>query len=170
MRKFIILFLVYGIVYWILINLISPILTFIHELGHAVFALIFTSGKVDIRLGNFENKHISFKIGRLEVYLNKFSPWIGCANWSEIPQEKYKKVLVCLGGPIASLLMTFIFLFLVVITENIFLRVFLESFLMGSSSQFFITIIPITYKHGAYRGRKSDGYYAIKIIGKNSFQ
>lgn len=152
-----------------LINLVSPILTFIHELGHAIFALIFTGGEVDIRIGNFENKHISFKIGRLEVYLNKFSPWIGCANWSEIPKEGYKRMLLCLGGPIASLLMVITFLMLGLIAKNEFLKVFLNSFLLGSINQFFWTILPIKYKHGGYKGKKSDGYYAIKIIKEKAY-
>jgi hypothetical protein len=147
----------------VLMYLISPILTFLHELGHAICVLILTNDIVDIRIGNFENKHVSFKIGRLEVYLNKFSPWVGSTNWSELPQEKYKKILICLGGPIASALVGVIFLLLVSITENI-LKIFLGSFLLGSIVQFLSTIIPMTYKHGPYKGRKSDGFYAIQAI------
>lgn len=160
MNKSIILFIVYGV----LISLISPVLTFLHELGHAICALILANGQVDITIGNFEKKHVSFKIGKLKVYLNKFSPWVGYTYSSEMPQEKYKKILIYLGGPIASVLVGFIFTILGAITENIFLKILLCSFIFGSYSQFLTTIIPMTYKHGAYKGRTSDGYEVINVI------
>jgi hypothetical protein len=103
-------------------------------------------------------------VGRLEIYLNKFSPWVGYTNWNEIPQEKYKRILIYLGGPIASALVGFIFLILVAMTDNTLLKIFLGSFLLGSIVQFLSTIIPMTYKHGPYKGMKSDGYYAIQVI------
>lgn len=151
-------------IYAILTNLISPFLTFLHELGHASFALAFTKDKVEIRIGSFVNKNISFKIGRLEVYLNKFSPWVGWTYWNDIPQEKYKKILLCLGGPIASIFTVLIFLFLTWITENKYLKVFWSAFVFGGSYQFLSTIIPTTYKKGSYKGKKSDGSKLIKII------
>jgi hypothetical protein len=166
MNKSFILFIVYGV----LISLIGPILTFLHELGHAIFALTFTNGQVEIRIGSFENKHISFKIGRLEVYLNKFSPFVGFVHWSGIPQEKYKRILIHLGGPIASVLVVLLFTILASKSENTYLKIFLLSFIYGSFSQLLGTIIPMTYKHGAYKGETSDGYKVIRVLKEKRIQ
>ena len=86
------------------------ITTFIHELGHAIPALLFTDDDVVICLGSYGDVSDSwcFDMGRLKIYfqLNILSWQIGiCAH--EKPESVDRDIAIVLGGPIATLLLFF---------------------------------------------------------------
>ncbi|MRZ29970.1 hypothetical protein GKD08_14520, partial [Paeniclostridium sordellii] len=60
-------FIVYPLVY----ILFMPVLTIIHELGHAIPALIFTKYEVNINIGN-SNLKKQIKLSRLIININGY--------------------------------------------------------------------------------------------------
>lgn len=62
-------FIIYPLVY----ILFMPILTIIHELGHAIPALIFTIEEVSINIGNSNLKNKQNSIDYLKISILKYS-------------------------------------------------------------------------------------------------
>lgn len=74
-------FILYPLVYIIFM----PILTLIHELGHAIPALIFSKENVTVNIGN-SNLNKQIKLNRLLINLNGYKSVVdvsyGYVNWS----------------------------------------------------------------------------------------
>lgn len=143
---------------------------YFHEIGHVFFAIIFTKHEVKIRLGGELDKK-SFKIGRLIVCLNGFSPYYGTVHWNNESLANIKRVFIYLGGPIFSLLLSFILWKL--INGNIFRYVnegMMQFIFLWSVWQFIATIIPIKYTKffGEYEGMNSDGLNAFNSFNEQS--
>ena len=82
----------------------------LHELGHAIPALLMTKDEVTIYIGSFGSRYNSFHvtIGRLEFYC-KYNPlmWYkGCCLCSEDYLSIDQRIRFVAGGPIASVLET----------------------------------------------------------------
>ena len=60
-----------AIIYALIFIVFMPILTIIHEIGHAIPALIFTNGEVIVNIGNFNWKK-KIKINRLTININGY--------------------------------------------------------------------------------------------------
>jgi uncharacterized oligopeptide transporter (OPT) family protein len=99
-----VLILLYVLLAWLVV---APVYTLLHELGHAVVALLLTDGPVDVQLGQRGWKRWK-KRGRLMivVYLGSGALWgvTLCGRWNSIP--RMRRFWICLGGPAASLLVT----------------------------------------------------------------
>ena len=103
--------IIYGILIGILIIGIviftRPLTTTIHELGHAIPALLFTRKEVIVYVGSYGNieNSLKFKIGRL-TYIFRFNllDWnLGmCVPEGETTHKE--SIWITLGGPLASLL------------------------------------------------------------------
>lgn len=88
--------------------LIRPVITIIHELGHAIPAILFTRKKVTVYIGSNGNpdKSVKLTIGLLEVWFT-YNPF----SWREgtcIPSEEdisiNQQIICVFGGPVASLI------------------------------------------------------------------
>lgn len=82
----------------------------LHELGHAIPALLMTRDEVTIYIGSFGSPYRSFHltIGRLELYC-KYNPLLwykGCCLHSDDYLSINQRIWLVAGGPIASLLET----------------------------------------------------------------
>jgi hypothetical protein len=82
----------------------------LHELGHAVPALLMTRDEVTIYIGSFGSPYKSFHItiGRLDFYC-KYNPLLwykGCCVCSDDYLSINKRIWFVAGGPIASILGT----------------------------------------------------------------
>lgn len=143
-------------------------ITFFHELGHVIFALLFTKGEVTMRLGG-ANDRKEIKIGRINIYINGFKSVYGTVSWSETKLSKVKKIAICIGGPLFSLVLALLISeFIRRDTLNLVNTVGLYAILILATWNFIITILPIKYSRfwGDYEGMKSDGLNIVQILFK----
>ncbi|WP_310391007.1 hypothetical protein [Hymenobacter sp.] len=87
--------------------LVWPLLVLLHELGHAVPALMFTPARVAVYLGSYGDGANSWRmqVGRLEIYVKKWSLfWTGglCVS-SSSDMSKAQRVVMLLGGVLVTL-------------------------------------------------------------------
>ena len=166
-------FIIYFIIYFMFYILLMPILVLLHEVGHAIFALIFTDGNIEIQIGN-SKLDISKNIGRLyfkyKGYKSLLHVTFGSVRF-EIPKENYKIIAILLGGPLMSLIIFILSVILLSFSShlNYISQIFLNSVAIFSLVQFLITILPIKYNAFSlpYKGMKSDGYSILKLIFNN---
>ena len=81
--------------------------TLFHEMGHAIPALLFSKEKVQVYIGTYGDteKGATLSLGRLDIFFRfNFLAWnIGmCRHAGQI--NKWRSVVIILGGPIASLM------------------------------------------------------------------
>lgn len=91
----------------ITIMLIITLALFIHEMGHAVAAVLRNKkAKAEIYMGSSSpDKKLKLRLGRITVYLTiAFSGFCRLSNPEELPPSTHKQRLIfTAGGPIASL-------------------------------------------------------------------
>jgi hypothetical protein len=149
-----------------------PILTIIHELGHALPALIFTHNKVTINIGNSNfNKQIN--LNRLSININGYKSLMdvsyGYVNWEPI-DNRFKLIIMILGGPVTSLLVSvLLFVYLMKVRLPYFLMISFNALFIFSVIQFLITILPIKYNYKPYIGNTSDGYKILQCLKKSDY-
>ncbi len=95
------------IVILLLLFLVRPFTVIIHELGHAIPALLFTRENVDVYIGSYgeSNQTFSLNIGRLSIFF-KYIPFlwkIGLCSHSNNHLSFFKLLIIILGGPLISL-------------------------------------------------------------------
>lgn len=106
-----------GIVWVLGIIFLRSITTFFHEMGHALPALLFTKKeKVNVLVGTYGDisNCLQINLGRLALYLklNVFNWRIGLCTHGQV-KGLLPKLLVILGGPIASVLIGGIALYII---------------------------------------------------------
>jgi len=151
-------FIIYPLVYIIFM----PVLSFIHELGHAIPALIFTKGEVSVNIGNY-NLIKKVKLNRLVINIYGYRSILDVSyayvNWTLL-DSKFKSIIIIVGGPIASLC-TSIVLYLTLDTiqlSYLMIKIF-NGTLLFSIGQFIVTALPMKYSDNSqYKGFTSDGY------------
>ena len=91
----------------ILVALIKISTTFFHEMGHAIPALLFTTQPVKVYIGSYGDisKTTQFTFGRLQIYFKwNLLDWkMGMCSHEGNVKTTMQRVLIILGGPIASL-------------------------------------------------------------------
>ena len=92
--------------------------TIVHELGHAFFGLLFLKGDFEIYIGSYgdPDKGFHFKIGRIRFHFiyDPFSIATGVFCYNQQVTSYFKDFLITLGGPLASLLTTVLYMYLAV--------------------------------------------------------
>lgn len=87
----------------------APVTVFLHELGHAITALLVTSKEVTMYVGSYgeEEKASKWKFGRLKIYLKKpFLLWnTGLVDFEERAISTSKQALISAMGPLTSLIL-----------------------------------------------------------------
>ncbi|MCB0707255.1 MAG: tetratricopeptide repeat protein [Saprospiraceae bacterium] len=122
------------------------ITTLVHELGHAIPSLLFTSGPVHIFVGSYGDVESSFhfKLGRLDGFLkfNVFAWYLGLCR-SQGAESFWAGFLIILGGPLMSLLLGLSLLYIMVFYQPGVFGMFSFCLLLLSSLwDFFVNIIP----------------------------
>lgn len=157
-------FIVYPLVY----ILFTPISTMIHELGHAIPALIFTKGDVSVNIGNSNIKK-QLKFNRLVIniygYRSIMDVSYGYINWEPI-DSKLKSIIMIAGGPIASLFTSGLLYFSLYKLDLSYLMIIVfNAMCLFSLGQFIVTILPMKYSdNGPYKGFTSDGYKILQWL------
>lgn len=133
-----------------------PIITLIHELGHAFFAKLFKLSITSITLG--DGKKL-FSLGKLNINILYF--WYGRIDVKSFNISKSKKTLFLLGGIIFNLISIIIIRYLINI--NFISTFFFQTFITFSEFMIIVSIIPI--KH--FDGSITDGYQIWNLLMKN---
>jgi len=119
----------------------------IHELGHAVPALLWTREKVVIYIGSFGSRHECFKVkaGRVKFYC-KYNPLLwykGCCLCADDYLSINQHIWFVAAGPIASILETILtWLLINQLQQQDFLRIVVGSIFVVSLGATVYSIIP----------------------------
>ena len=152
-----------------------PITVLLHELGHAIPALIFTRKKVTIYIGSYgeTTKSFKFTIGLLEFWFRKTLFWkTGMCVPSSTEMSLPKKILFILGGPIASLTIAGITSYFVFKYDmHGALKMIIVFFTLCSIFDFFVNIIPSNSLQGLPNGQTTynDGAKLRQLFGLKNF-
>ncbi|WP_417352311.1 tetratricopeptide repeat protein [Flavobacterium alkalisoli] len=100
---------------YLFIHLSILLIIIIHEMGHAMFAVLFSNKEATIYLGSHGNqkKSLNFKIGLFNFYIKKnIFKWSGglCRNGGEM--NFYQSAIYLLAGPLLPLLTGMLLLFI----------------------------------------------------------
>ena len=144
--------------------------TLIHELGHAIPSLIFTTQEVAIHVGSYGDDKNSFEIdlGRLKAFFK-----IDIVKWNiglcqHQPAKTYlHKILIVLGSPFFSLLIGIILLYLLSVKTWGDGIIFIFGFLIFSSIwDFLVNIIPTRSPIIMHDGSViyNDGFQLVQLI------
>jgi Tfp pilus assembly protein PilF len=129
-----------------LVLVARPLTTLLHELGHAIPALLLTRQRVTVYVGSYgESKNnISFRVGLLDIYFeyNPFSWRTGlCAPSGSI--SIYGRMLFTLAGPIASFIVAVTACYFAFTYEiHGFAKLFLVIFLGSAVFDLIVNLIP----------------------------
>lgn len=156
------------IIYLLVYIIFMPVLSFIHELGHAIPALIFTKDEVSINMGNY-NLIKKIKLSRLIIniygYKSIMDVCFAYANWRPI-ENKIKSIIMILCGPIVSLCTSIVLYITLDIIQLSYLMIkILNGMLLFSIGQFLVTALPMKYSDNSpYKGATSDGYKIVQWL------
>ena len=130
-----------------------PLVTIIHEFGHAAFVMLFGKEVKEIRLGDGEE---IFRIKKFVI--KKDSWWTGYCAWENIDTlATYKKLLIYLGGIIFNVsTATCMWIF-----GDTQYADWYRSFIVASYVTAVITIIPHKYSGSKLA---SDGLQCVQLL------
>lgn len=148
------------IVFFVLWIVVGPLLTFLHELGHAGAALVFTDDWVRIEMGS-QGLVASMTLGRLALQLRFGTGFVGYFWYGGSPAGTWQRIAIQAAGPIVSLLIAIVsygFIFSLESPPDV-VRTVLFWTGNGALIQFLVTAIPIRYPGWwyGYAGMASDG-------------
>jgi hypothetical protein len=149
----------------VFVAIVAPLLTLIHELGHALVALTLIPQDIVIRLGQ-DSKIRLFRRGRLQILVQPIGGWFGYYNWAAdvVEVKKSHALWIALAGPAASLLTALLCATLKSVLDVglPFAGDLIHMSMVYAIILFLATIIPIKYPSWwiGYAGRWSDGCLA----------
>lgn len=144
-----------------------PFLTVVHELGHALVAVVAVGGRVTVVQGP-EPVRARVSIGRLDLRLHGLplphQTWVGWAHWDESAPPR-RQALALAGGPAASLLSA-AGCFACALAMGGTGRVILFALAIDAACQLTSTSLPVRYPafSGAYAGYASDGFQIRALL------
>lgn len=152
--------------------LISPLVTFLHEMGHALVGLMITREKVIIQMGGYlkaQQWRRRFQIGRLEIrWVTWRSGFTGfCYTIIHKKTPIFYMIVFTLAGPMASLILSFLLLYIGFVSMPA-LKLFFWAGAGAAFAQFLMTAIPMHYPRwmGYYAGKPSDGATALMLLSR----
>jgi len=144
----------------------KSIATLLHELGHALPALLLTNSPVSIRVGDDSVKPL-IDAGRMTLSLSLRNASIGFTSYDRNSLSVSRLVLIVLGGPVVSLsacvLSTW---FIVHGTQSLWISLLAAAFLSANGLVFLRSIIPVKLRptNEFPEGPPSDGLDLIRIL------
>jgi tetratricopeptide (TPR) repeat protein len=146
------------------------ITTLLHELGHAIPALIYTQGEVTVYVGSYGDISNSLRVnlGRLKLYL-KFNilDWKLGLCTHQGPAYYIHLFVIILGGPLISLVISIVLLYCLFqegISDEI--KVGMGLFLLSSVWDFMVNIVPLNVPLKLHDGgtTHNDGYQLKRLL------
>ena len=154
-----------------LIIVIKLSTTFFHEMGHAIPALIFTKKPVSVYVGSYGDisNTLQLKFSRLQLYLKpNIMDWkIGMCRHEEVVSDTWKRVLITLGGPIASLVVSIpLMMHYKSIASSDFLSFVVIVFIGSACYDFLSNMLPIATPITMHDGAVAycDGYMLLTMF------
>jgi hypothetical protein len=148
----------------------APLLTLLHELGHATAAALLTRARATVVQGG-QPSLVRLSIWRLDFELR---PAIGWWAWfgytrSEADTTPARRVLILAAGPLVSLL-AFVLLALLAGGLSFPASWFVWAAAWGAGWQFLATALPIRYGRffGPYSGMVSDGRRILELLRRRA--
>lgn len=151
--------------FWAIMVLgLRSLTTLFHELGHAIPSLLFTSAPVQVYIGTYGDTSNCLRVhlGRLSLYFRfNFLAWnIGmCQHRGTI--SLWKKILITLGGPLASTVIALPLIYLLSQYEcsNTWIHILLI-FIIAAGIDLLVNLIPIQNQMDMHDGSiaYNDGY------------
>jgi tetratricopeptide (TPR) repeat protein len=147
---------------WILLNISSCITIFIHELGHAIPALIFTDKPVTIYIGTFgDDTSPHYTFGRLTIYIRPKLSYLKNRGLCDVSFQQQVIILAVAPVIIASLV---IFLLTWLFSSDYYgyFEAFITVFLVSALINLVVNLFPKKIKvQNSDRMFYSDGYQLI---------
>ncbi|MEM9836930.1 MAG: M50 family metallopeptidase [Bacteroidota bacterium] len=154
------------VIAWLVIALFLRLLTTtLHEMGHALPALVLTDRPVSVYIGSYgdETNSHRFSFGRLRFFFKpKFFDWnLGMCRHEGGKLSNGKLALIVIGGPIASVIVGSVALWaLIAYRANEVIFIIAAAFLLSAFWDFFVNLLPSSFGtsgiHGG-TGMMSDG-------------
>ena len=144
----------------------KSIATLLHELGHALPALLLTNSPVSIRVGDDSEKPF-IDAGRMTLSLSLRTASIGFTSYDRNSLSVFRLVLVVLGGPVISLSACLLSTWFIVHgPESLWIRLLVAAFLSAKGLVFLRSIIPVKLRptNEFPEGPPSDGLDLIRIL------
>lgn len=145
--------------------LVTPVLALLHELGHALAALVLLPGRVHITIGS-RKPLVTIRLGRLSLDLHPLVvPWrfdALCAY--EIEQTRGDAALVALAGPAASLATGVIAWRLTAFTSPGHLDDVLAFMALGAVVSMVVCLVPVTLTDSNGVVPKTDGRVVVDAL------
>lgn len=148
-----------------------PLTVLIHELGHAIPAILFTKKKVSIYIGSYGDpkKSLNFNIGLLNIWF-KYNPLLWQLGLC-IPSAKEisinKQITYILAGSLTSFTIALVACYFSFIYDlHGFFKLFFVIFLSSALFDLYINLMPKTTPIQMYDGSIvfNDGYYLLQLI------
>ena len=146
-------------------------ITIIHELGHAIPAVLFSKANVTVYIGSYgdEKNAFKFKVGLIS-FVVKYNPFYwrgGLYSLSNSDLSFNKRIVIILMGPLAPFLCG-----LIVFSSALYfdwhgaIKLVSIIFLGVATFGLFANLIPSSKVVGAYEGRAlyNDGYHFKKVL------
>ncbi|MFS0864597.1 hypothetical protein [Fredinandcohnia sp. 179-A 10B2 NHS] len=152
------------IIVFLTILVAGPLIVLIHELGHAIAVLVCSKSFARIFIGDISSSiKENFKIGRLSFHFQW--AYFGLCAWDK-ELKKWQKIVALAGGPIASLLVTCLFAWLMGRTPEGDLHNMLHVIMIGNLGMFLLSAFPMFYPKGSggITGMPSDGLKIWKLV------
>jgi hypothetical protein len=149
----------------------APLLTLLHEVGHATTAAVLTGARATVVQGG-EPSRVRFSIWRLDFELRPVvglrTAWYGYVQ-SEAETTRARRAVIHAAGPVVSLL-AFVLLSLLARSLSFPASWFVWAAAWGAGWQFVATATPIRYGpfFGPYSGRRSDGRRILELLRERS--
>lgn len=156
-----ILFIVFG----------TKLSVLLHEIGHAIIYIIFTSGDVKIYIGDVPSERIQFRFGRLSIGFNN---WLlrntGGVESSENIETKRKGLLLYIAGPLMNIILIAVMLLLYfnpnVIHSLAFGKYSILLLMMVNIYFLLFSLVPMKWHSGPMKGVKNDGTRILEYLNK----
>ncbi|WP_269235677.1 tetratricopeptide repeat protein [Flavobacterium flavigenum] len=160
----------------LLLTIVRGIVVILHELGHAIPAIILTKQKVSIYIGSYGNpkKSINFRIGLLDVWLSyEMLSW---KNGLCVPSAENisinRQIIYVLTGPICSSIFATLYLYVALFKNfsDLYLH-FAVIFFLISILDLFGNLIPNENPIELFDGTVTynDGYTLSKLFKYRKF-
>lgn len=99
------------LLFYLTLIISTPVIIFLHELGHSIFALMFTKQGVKMFVGSYgkTEKTFQFTFGRLQLYIEPKFKLGGGLCVHHHTDKTYKELILIFAGPILPLFLAILF-------------------------------------------------------------
>lgn len=150
---------------------VLPVTTLVHEVGHALAGLSVSERSVIVSVG--DDLNVSVSLGRLVLLLSPSRGYRGVCHHNAAISElsQWQRVLFFISGPVASLGLLTMLIWLRTLELHSFLQTLLSVSIVYTSIIVLVTLLPINIEdgewltlYGVQDAYLSDGYRALLAI------